>query len=106
MYFSTAAWDAMKQMSIKNMWQKIFRENEAEAEYLFCGFSEENIRLAEEKSQRYLDEQADLAVIINGWATREDDCPGSTDEPDYDPAAMKEGQPEPESELPTEYSEE
>ena len=104
-YFSAAAWDAVKPLSIRNTWQKIFgeREEEPEDEDLFSGFSAQDIRQAEEKFERDLNERADLAVIINGWATCDEDCPGSTDEPDEDPTTVEEEE-EPEPELPAKYS--
>ena len=91
-YFSAAAWDAVKPMSIRNTWQMIFgeREEEPEDEDLFSGFSSEDIKQAEEKFGRDLNERADLAVIIKGWATCDGDCPGSTDESEEDPTTVEE----------------
>ena len=67
-YFSAVAWYAVKQMSIQNTWQKILEEGEEEPENedIFCEFSAEDIRQAEERFQRDLHERADFAVIING----------------------------------------
>ena len=89
MYFSAAAWDAVKQMSIYNMRQKIFREKEGTRRWRSLLRIFQDIRQDEEKFRPDLNERAHLTVIINGWATCDEDCPGSTDEPNATPRPLR-----------------